>query len=315
MEIQISPEKQKEIIKFFNSPETQKKIASSLPETVKKMGMTPQRMIRLLFNSIQTTPELATCNLPSILQSLIQCAIIGLEPNTPLGLAWILPYRGKAQFVLGYRGLLELCYRSKQGIYPMAYAVYEGDDFSFQYGTGKFLHHTPKGNINDDALTHVYAITKIQNDYEFLVMFRSEVDYIRSLSPASNSEYSPWKKFYAQMAMKTVLKRFLKNLPLSTEIGYALYYDENENAEIIESNFSILDVENQKREKKEKAGNENKEEKNQKNTKREILLQRLLKIPQEQLEQAKQKLKIQKETSKLTIAEMEAIEKMIINQL
>jgi len=314
MEILISPEKQKEIIKFFNSSETQKKIASSLPETVKKMGMTPQRMIRLLFNSIQTTPELATCSLPSILQSLIQCAIIGLEPNTPLGLAWILPCRGKAQFILGYRGLLELCYRSKQGIYPMAYAVYESDDFSFQYGTGKFLHHIPKGNINDDALTHVYAITKIQNDYEFLVMFRSEIDYIRSLSPAGNSEYSPWKKFYSQMAMKTVLKRFLKNLPLSTEIGYALYYDENENAEIIESNFPIFETESQKGEEEKETGKVNGKE-IQKNTKREILLQRLLKVPQEQIEQAKQKLKIQKEIPKLTIAEMEAIEKMIINQL
>jgi len=312
MEVLISPENQKEIIKFFNSSETQKKIASSLPETVKKMGMTPQRMIRLLFNSIQTTPELATCSLPSILQSLIQCAIVGLEPNTPLGLAWILPYRGKAQFILGYRGLLELCFRSKQGIYPMAYAVYEGDNFSFQYGTGKYLHHTPKGNINDDTLTHVYAIAKVRDDYEFLVMFRSEIDYVRSLSPAAKSEYSPWKNFYSQMAMKTVLKRFLKNLPLSTEIGYALYYDENENAEIIESNFSILETESQEGE-REKATENGKE--TQKNTKREILLQRLLKIPQEQIEQAKQKLKIQKETSKLTIVEMEAIEKMIINQL
>jgi len=314
MEILISPEKQKEIIKFFNSPETQRKIASSLPETVKKMGMTPQRMIRLLFNSIQTTPELASCSLPSILQSLIQCAIIGLEPNTPLGLAWILPYRGEAQLILGYRGLLELCYRSKQGIFPMAYAVYEGDDFSFQYGTAKYLRHIPKGNINDDSLTHVYAIAKINNDYEFLVMFRSEIDHIRSLSPAGNSEHSPWKKFYSQMAMKTILKRFLKNLPLSTEIGYALYYDENENAQIIESNFSILEAESQEREGRKTTEKENEKE-IKKNSKREILLQRLLKVSQEQLEQAKQKLKIQKEISKLTIAEMEAIERMIINQL
>jgi recombination protein RecT len=313
MEISIAPEKQKDIIKFFNSPEVQKKIAYSIPETMKKFGMTPQRMLRLLFNAIQTTPELATCDMNSILHCLVQCAIVGLEPNTSLGHAWIIPFQKKARFVVGYRGLLELCHRSGKNIFPMAYVVYEGDDFSFQYGTEKFLHHTPRGITDDSALTHAYAIAQLGKTTEFLVMFRSEIDYIRSHSSSSQSQYSPWNNFYSEMAKKTVLKRFLKNLPLSIEIAHAIYYDENDNVLIPELENPIIDfngLQEDKQEKERKNKYKDKEE-----NKREILIQRLSELPPEQLEQAKEKFKIEKDITKLTTPELEMLERVIINQL
>lgn len=52
----------------------------------------------------------------TFIAAMMQSAQLGLEPNTPLGQAYLIPYKvkgmDKVQFQIGYKGLLELAHRS-----------------------------------------------------------------------------------------------------------------------------------------------------------------------------------------------------------
>lgn len=55
---------------------------------------------------------LADCNKTSIVQSFMKCAELNIYPSSVSGEAYILPYKGVAQFQLGYKGIVKLLSRS-----------------------------------------------------------------------------------------------------------------------------------------------------------------------------------------------------------
>ena len=81
--------------------------------------LTPERFIRMALSAINNTPELANCTPMSfiaVIAALINAAQLGIEPNTPLGQAYLIPYKNKGilecQFQLGYKGLIDLACRT-----------------------------------------------------------------------------------------------------------------------------------------------------------------------------------------------------------
>ena len=78
--------------------------------------LTPERFTRMALSAINNTPALAECTPMSFIAALMNAAQLGLEPNTPLGQAYLIPYKNKGimecQFQLGYKGMIDLAYRS-----------------------------------------------------------------------------------------------------------------------------------------------------------------------------------------------------------
>ena len=99
--------------------------------------ITPERFTRMALSAINNTPELADCTPMSFIAALMNAAQLGMEPNTPLGQAYLIPYRNKGtlecQFQLGYKGLIDLAYRTGQIQIIQAQAVREYDYFEYQY--------------------------------------------------------------------------------------------------------------------------------------------------------------------------------------
>ena len=98
--------------------------------------LTPERMVRLAVSAVRTTPKLAECPIATVASSLMACATLGLEPNTPMGLAYLIPRRNKRHgnkqectLLVGYQGLKELMYSSGYVSSVKAREVYEGDLF------------------------------------------------------------------------------------------------------------------------------------------------------------------------------------------
>ena len=91
--------------------------------------ITPERFTRMALSAINNTPELADCTPMSFIAALMNAAQLGMEPNTPLGQAYLIPYRNKGtlecQFQLGYKGLIDLAYRTGQIQIIQAQAVRE----------------------------------------------------------------------------------------------------------------------------------------------------------------------------------------------
>ena len=93
--------------------------------------MTPERFTRIALSALNTTPKLAECSQMSFLAALMNAAQLGLEVNTPLGQAYLIPYNNKGklecQFQIGYKGMLVLAYRNPELQTIQAHTVYEND--------------------------------------------------------------------------------------------------------------------------------------------------------------------------------------------
>jgi recombination protein RecT len=62
-------------------------MAAVLPKHV-----SPDRMLKIALQAVRTTPALQECTSKSLLGAVIQCATMGLEPNTVLGHAYLVPF-------------------------------------------------------------------------------------------------------------------------------------------------------------------------------------------------------------------------------
>ena len=168
----------------------------------------------------------------SFIASLLNSAQLGLEPNTPLGQAYLIPYKNKGQmecqFQIGYKGLIDLAYRNGQMQTIQAQAVYENDLFEYEYGLEPKLVHKPAYSDRGE-ITYFYGLFKTVNGgFGFSVMSKADMDnYARTYSKAFASDYSPWKTSYEEMAKKTVIKQALKYAPIKTDFQRALSTDES----------------------------------------------------------------------------------------
>lgn len=217
--------------------------------------MTSERFTRMALSSLNTTPQLAECTQMSFLGALMNAAQLGLEPNTPLGQAYLIPYRNKGrlecQFQLGYKGMIDLVYRNEAIQSIQAQCVYANDVFEYEFGLEPRLVHKPSLNDRGEMIA-VYAMFKTKNGgYGFEVMSKPDVDaHGKKHSKSFSSSYSPWKTSYEEMAKKTVIKRVLKYAPLKTDFVRAVTNDETikteisvDMSEIQDTTENIIDVE------------------------------------------------------------------------
>lgn len=197
--------------------------------------MSPERMLQLSISTINQTPKLAECSPQSILSCLMTCSTLGVEPSSVdgLGRAYIIPYKNgksremQATFILGYKGMIDLARRSKEIKSIEAHAVYEGDEFDYCFGLQSNLVHRPKNASN--KLTHVYMVAHFVNGgYHMEVMTKAEVDKVKERSMSARSTSSPWNTDYEAMALKSVIRKSFKFLPVSSEAMRAVESDDNE---------------------------------------------------------------------------------------
>jgi len=201
-------------------------IMEALPNHV-----TPDRLLRVALTSIRLNPALLECSTASLLGGILQSAQLGFEINSQ-GQAYLIPYNNRktgekeAQFQIGYKGLLELFYRSEKTTLAYANEVREGDTFHIEYGTTQILKHIP---ILEDRLESpvvaYYAVAQLKDGTKhFHVITKKEAEKHRDKFSKAKT-FGPWIDLFDEMAKKTVLKKLLKYLPLSVELQMGLSVD------------------------------------------------------------------------------------------
>ena len=174
----------------------------------------------------------------------MSAAQLGLEPNTPLGQAYLIPYKNKGvdevQFQIGYKGLIDLAYRSGEVELVQAHVVYENDTFECEFGLEPKLVHKPADSDRGDPIK-VYALFRTKSGgYGFDVMSMDDVRrHAEKYSQAYKSGFSPWKTNFEEMAKKTVLKRVLKYAPLKSDFVKAVTQDETIKSEISPDMYEV----------------------------------------------------------------------------
>lgn len=205
-------------------------ISKALPKV-----MTPERFTRIALSAVSNTPKLADCTPASFLGAMMNAAQLGLEPNTPLGQAYLIPYGKTCQFQIGYKGLLDLAHRANTNV--EAHEVYENDEFTYSYGLNPTLEHVPAMK-NRGKVVAYYAIWRNKDNFGFEVMSKEDIDkHARQFSKTFNS--GPWQTNYDEMAKKTVIKKALKYAPLNSEFATQLTADETIKTEINEDMSTV----------------------------------------------------------------------------
>lgn len=209
--------------------------------------LTPERFTRMILSALSTTPQLASCTPKSFLGAMMTAAQLGVEPNTPLGQAYLIPYRNKGvdevQFQLGYKGLLDLAYRSGEVSNVQVHEVCENDKFEYALGLDPVLNHVP-ATVNRGDTIFYYAIIRMKDGgYIFDVMSKDEINaHAQKYSKAFSSSYSPWKTNFDEMAKKTVLKKVLKYAPMKSDFVKAAIQDSTIKTEISEDMYQTVDT-------------------------------------------------------------------------
>ena len=229
---------------LLTDPAIKSQIALALPR-----HMTSERLARIALTEVRKTPKLAKCDQASFLGAIMQCAQLGLEPGGALGHAYLLPFENRnrgiteVQFIVGYRGMIDLARRSGQILSIEARAVYEADEFRVSLGLNSDLVHVPAWDAQErGSLRFVYAVAKLKDGgTQFEVMSRVEVEKVRAKSRAGNN--GPWVDHFEEMAKKTVIRRLFKYLPVSIELAQAVALDEQAEDGRPQDNPLTIDVE------------------------------------------------------------------------
>ena len=236
---------QNQVATTNNGKKSMQQYIKSMEGEIKKAlpsVMTPERFTRMVLSAISVNPKLASCTPASFLGAMMNAAQLGLEPNTPLGQAYLIPYGNSVQFQIGYKGLIDLAYRSGEVELVQAHIVYENDTFECEFGLEPKLVHKP-ADSNRGEPVKVYAMFKTKSGgYGFEVMSMDDVrKHMEKYSQAAKSSSSPWKTNFEEMAKKTVLKKTLKYAPMKSDFVKAVVQDETVKSEISEDMYEVKD--------------------------------------------------------------------------
>lgn len=178
-------------------------------------------------------PDLAKCTAMSLIGGLIQTTQLGLELGSSLGQAYLVPrWNSKigakeATFQVGYRGLIVMAGRSQRYKVFDSAIVYEADEFDIDLGTKAFVHHKPRLRGDRGPMVSVYALAEtIEGGRQVRFMTHEQVQAFAAKYAASDSDRSPWRTAFEEMAKKTPLRNLGKALALSVEIQAACSLDE-----------------------------------------------------------------------------------------
>ncbi len=196
-------------------------IANALPKHI-----SPDRMVRLTMTAFSQNKALQDCDLHSIFGSVVVAAQLGLEIGVG-GQGYLVPYKGKATFVPGWQGLVDLVSRAGRATVWTG-AVYRGDDFDWALGDRPFIKHRPgDGGDGWRDISHVYAVGRVNgSEYPVIEVWTMDrvVRHLNKFNKVGARHYALEKdgQNMEMYARKVVLLQVLKYMPKSIEVQRAV---------------------------------------------------------------------------------------------
>ena len=201
-----------------------------IAELLAGTGVSAATFTAQIANACRNQPKLLECDPATVLGAALRCAQLGLAPNDPRNLAWIIPYGRQAQFQIGYGGVLELARRAEPGLRFDGRPVYPNDVFHVDYGNShQPLQHSPavargKDRGGDAFAWYVRAI-HVDGTCTVHVLDREGVEYHRKFS--KNKDAGMWRDSYDAAALKSVVMDMRRWLPASPLLAVALGSDQS----------------------------------------------------------------------------------------
>jgi recombination protein RecT len=197
--------------------------ANALPSHIK-----PEYFQRAALTAVATNPKLLNVDRRSLINSLMKCAQDGLIPDGRE--AALVIFKAKegeiAQYLRMVGGIRKLVLQSGEITRFEQTIVYANDRFAIRFGDRPHIHHEPVDLNNRGEPIAVYSVAQFRdNTLSREIMTVEEIEYVRRTASRA-AEEGPWRKWWPEMARKTVARRHAKILPMSTDVAAALERDE-----------------------------------------------------------------------------------------
>jgi recombination protein RecT len=203
---------------FFQQPSVQKKFQELL-------GKRAPQFITSVLQIVSNNKLLANADAASIYNAAATAAVLDLPLNNSLGKAWIVPYKGAAQFQLGYKGFIELAMRTGQYQRINAVPVHENQFKSWNALTEDF--DADMTILGNGVIVGYAAFFRMNNGFEKFTYWR--IDEVRKHAARFSKSVNngPWATDFDKMALKTIIKAMLSTYGmLSIEMQTAIVADQ-----------------------------------------------------------------------------------------
>lgn len=192
-----------------------------------------QRFIANISSVVANNSTLQKCEPASILTAGFQAESLNLPLNQSLGYAYVVPYGDKAQFQVGYKGLIQLAIRSGQYTDIDTFTIKDGEYKGRDKNTGRPIFEF----IEDDGVAESKEVIGYMATFTLLNGFTKQLYWSKEKTIKHAKQYSKsfgngsrtdlWTNQFDLMAMKTVLKQLLSKYGLlSVELQQALEADQ-----------------------------------------------------------------------------------------
>ncbi len=199
--------------------------------------MTADRVVKVALLAASRQPKLFLCTAQSFLQSVIKGAELGLEFGGTTQQGYLIPYKNgylskkagrdvyECQFLPGYRGFIELAYRSGNVSFIDVQLVCERDefDYGFDYGMdkGPFIHHKPKLNGPRGIVVCGYSVIILKDSVLPKIDFMTAEELERVHQSSKSKDDGPWVTWPDEMRKKSVIRRSIKWIRTTPELAVA----------------------------------------------------------------------------------------------
>jgi len=181
----------------------------------------------------QSDNSLKQCNPNDIVLEALKAATLKLPINKNLGFGYIVAYKGKPNFQIGYKGIVQLAQRTGQYRIINAGTIYEGQKVKNDVITGEI---TVTGEPTSEEAVGYFAFFELLNGFRKSAYWTKQkvIAHAQKYSAAYKFQKkdSPWFTAFDSMAEKTVLLSILKKYgPMSTELKQIINNDTDSRVE------------------------------------------------------------------------------------
>jgi recombination protein RecT len=189
-------------------------------------GVSVDKFMMVVDNAVRKVPALLNVDRKTLFASVLTAAEMGLEPNTPMGLSYLIPFKNQCQFIIGYQGVIHMLYRNDRIQKIMCEVVRENDDFDRSIGDDmhwKFKYKPATGDRG--KWIGIFAIIHLKDSVPlFQYMTLAELEEIKACSQ-NPGLYGSAKDPQMWMYKKAVIKQCAKLAPREKRIANALNLD------------------------------------------------------------------------------------------
>jgi recombination protein RecT len=187
-------------------------------------AMPVARLMRSIMVSVERNPDLLVkADRQSLLNASMSAACLALEVDGVTGQAYFIPFKGKAQLVIGYKGMNTLGARS--GFSIQGEIVREGDAFDYELGDKGFVKHKPKLGNGGPILAAWATASSLHRPALVSVLGIDDIMAIKQKSPGGSRSDSPWMDMmigFPAMAAKSAKRRLSRAMPLNADPRFHL---------------------------------------------------------------------------------------------